>query len=164
MRGTNTASVTNTIDIAACLRRRRSLSVKAISNADLYAKTYADGGGFFSGSKLKASNTLTRSTTINIGDSSDLSADFGSLTVKAAAGVNDDIYTYARISSGGVVALGNAEANGTVKLLGEREHRRGRKPARPLQYAEHLSDSSIGSFSASVEVNTSGLGVCPQSK
>ena len=152
----------NTINIAGTLAAGGGLSILATSAANLYAKTYADGGGFFSGSKLKANNTLTRTTSVNIGENSVLSADFGNLLVKAVAGVNDTVYTYARISSGGVVALGTAEANGTIDSTARVSVAAGAKLTDRYNTLSVYADSSLGSYSASVEVNTSGLGVRPK--
>jgi hypothetical protein len=109
VKGTNTVNVTNLVEIGAALVAGTSLSILATSNANLYARTYADGGGFFSGDKLVASNTLTRSTTVSLLAGASLSADFGDLTVKATAGANDNIRTLAKITPAALCALGSAE-------------------------------------------------------
>ena len=161
--GSNTATVTNTVDIKGALTAWNSLSIRAISNANLYAKTYADGGGFFSGSNLVAENTLTRTTSVHVDDDSALSANFGDLLIKALAGTSDNIYTYARIASGGVVALGTATANGTVNSTASVTIDPGVAIRDRYNTLSIYADSSLNSFSASVEVNTSGLGVRPHS-
>jgi len=163
MYGSNTISVLNAIDITGALSAGSSLTVQAKSNADMYAKTYADGGGFFSGSTLKAVNDLTRSTTVGVGVNSSLYADFGDLLIEAVSGENDDIYTYSKISSGGVVALGDAEATTDVDSSSLVTIGAGVSIQDRFNTVNIYSNASIDSFVAKVEVNTSGLGVRPYS-
>ncbi|MEN6340037.1 MAG: hypothetical protein ABFD03_07915, partial [Clostridiaceae bacterium] len=161
VKGSNTVNVTNTVNILAVLTAGTSLSILATSNANLYARTYADGGGFFSGDKLKAVNSLTRSTTINLYDGSQLCADFGDLLVKASAGANDTIRTLAKITSGGVVALGKAEAKATVTNTASVSVGEGVSIQDRYNSVKLISDASLNNLSSTVEVNTSGLGVRP---
>ncbi|MDP3447996.1 MAG: hypothetical protein Q8S22_08055, partial [Eubacteriales bacterium] len=160
-RGSNEVVVTNSITIGGQLLAGTALTVLATSNADMYAKTYADGGGFFSGDTLKAINKLTRDTIVNINANSVLTADFGNLLIKAVSGADDDIYTYARISSGGVVALGTAKLDVTVDSSATVNIGSGVLIQDRFNTVSIYADASLKNLSASVEVNTSGLGVRP---
>ncbi|HWP21633.1 MAG TPA: hypothetical protein VN417_02730 [Candidatus Cryosericum sp.] len=164
VQGSNTLNVTNTVNILAVLSAGTSLSILATSNANLYARTYADGGGFFSGDKLKAVNSLTRSTAVYLLGGSQLTADFGDLVVKASAGANDNIRTMAKITSGGVVALGKAEAKATVNSTASVSVGAGVSIYDRYNTVKLVSDSSLNNLSSTVEVNTSGLGVRPLSE
>ena len=114
-KGENHITSNNTVTIGAKLQADDSLTVTADSKATMTAKTVADGGGFFTEGKLTAINELVRSCMITVAENSDLSANHGSLSICANAGENDVITTTAKITSGGVVALGKVRTELTLK-------------------------------------------------
>lgn len=114
-KGENHITSNNTVTIGAKLQADDSLTVTADSKATMTAKTVADGGGFFTKGTLTAINELIRSCLITVAENSDLSANHGSLSICANAGENDVITTTAKITSGGVVALGNVRTELTLK-------------------------------------------------
>ncbi|MEE0756887.1 hypothetical protein [Allofournierella sp.] len=161
--GENTADTTNTITVNGTLDAGEALTVEAVSAAQLNAATYADGGGFFSGTTLWSKNTLNRAVSILIGDASALLANYGDLTVNAVGGARDSIITRSEVSSGGVVALGTATAlvniDSDVKVqIGKNALIRAR-----FSTVNIFADASQAGVETNVSADASGLGVAPNS-
>ncbi len=109
-RGENTLYTNNYLTVQAFISAYEALRIRAMSSVTMIAQTEANGGGFFSGKRLYAENTLDRNVRVTVSDGSELRSDYGDITVAAVAGENDWLVSWARVTSGGVVSLGEAEA------------------------------------------------------
>ena len=109
--GSNTINTSNTINFAGVLDAFEAAVIKASSKTDMRSETYADGGGFISGSSLTAESVLSRTVKVTIGDGSSITTNYGDVDILAAGGSEDSIVTISKISSGGFVAMGYATLN-----------------------------------------------------
>lgn len=97
--GNNTITTDNLVDIGASgIFATGKITIKALSNVTMYARTVADTkGGFTSKSDLTARNILNRAVTANIGNGAQIESDFGDVEILAQAGTEDDIETQTRL-------------------------------------------------------------------
>ena len=114
-KNTLTQRVLTKIDNDAVLSAGGGITIKAISNANLYAKTNVNSGGIIDAGTLQAYNTLSsRDVDTTIGNGASLTADYGNIVIQAQSGLDDDIYTCATGTSGGLVTISNAKAETKV--------------------------------------------------
>jgi hemolysin-type calcium-binding region len=160
-KGENHITSNNTVTIGAKLQADDSLTVTADSKATMTAKTVADGGGFFTKGTLTAINELIRSCLITIAENSDLSANHGSLSICANAGENDVITTTAKITSGGVVALGKVQTNLTLKTTSKVDIQNVGSIQNRFGTVTIRANASQNGVVTNSSADCSGLGVAP---
>ena len=160
-KGENHITSNNTVTIGAKLQADDSLTVTADSKATMTAKTVADGGGFFTKGTLTAINELIRSCLITVAENSDLSANHGSLSICANAGENDVITTTAKITSGGVVALGKVQTNLTLKTTSKVDIQNVGSIQNRFGTVTIRANASQNGVVTNSSADCSGLGVAP---
>ncbi len=160
-KGWNSIGASNSVTVRGTLAAGKSLTVQAVSTAFMIARSYADGGGFFSGTMLEAGNELSRSAAVTILSGAVLSADFGDLTIKASAGAGDQITTESRIVSGGVVALGSAESTTDIDSSSTVSIGSGTSITNRFNAVNIYAEASMKRSETITSVDTYGLGVRP---
>ncbi len=87
------------------------IDVWAYSDADMYARSRFMGKfGIVGGNDVTATNTLTRSATVQVGDYAKMTAGGGLLKLYAQTGSEDSIVTRAEVQGSGVLSRGNSYA------------------------------------------------------
>ena len=121
MKGENTIHEENNIDIgtAANLWAKGSMNISNASSVEAEGITDLNGGGLIDGTAAFADNAIYRYMRLNVGDSTHLTSDVGSINLKTISGAEDKIVTKSLINNGGAIAVGNGVA--TTKLTSENQ-------------------------------------------
>ncbi|NLF29012.1 MAG: hypothetical protein GX592_14040, partial [Clostridiales bacterium] len=164
--GSNTIDCVMKVGVGASkLFATENVLIQADSNAYMYALTHANSdGGFYNGSTMQAKNSLTRAVTADILAGADIEADFGTLTIKAVGGAEDDITTTARVESTGFVAIGDTRTYTDVSTTATANIAIGAKLKNTFGYVKVYADASINRAYAYSHVYNSGVGNEPDAK
>ena len=163
-KGENHIHTNNNITINAAIHAEGALTITTASNASMLARTIADGGGFFASGTLKAINELVRSSIITIEEETELSANFGDLTISSNVGEDDSIITYAKITSGGVVSLGDVETSLTLNNTAKVQVTGFKSITNRFGTVKVRSNASQNGVDTYGSADCSGLGVAPDVK
>ena len=123
MMGKNSIDQENNIDFGGGseVSANGNIKIETAQRTLAHASTKMTGGSVVEGSAAKAENNIYRVARVNVGEGASIHTDGegNTLTILASSGMGDNIYTEATVSSGGLVALGDAKAYANVKTYTE---------------------------------------------
>ena len=121
MKGENTINDENNLTIGegASLTAGKDLKLAAHNSAVMTAKSLYSGGGAIEGGSAKATNRLTRTARIVVGDGVSLEASDGELHIESVTGEGDKIHTRTELKGGGGVAVEKSIAQTFVTSTNE---------------------------------------------
>ena len=177
MMGMNVIDQESTIDIGngAVLAKidhtdpRSGILISMDTATNAQAETLLFGGALLSGNAAYAKNYIKRTSQVRIGDGATIDAQGRNLSIQNISGRNESIKTNAHVASGGVIAIGDANATTEITsrndtIVGKGVTLKGQDVklhAISTSYKEGANGSRTYGINTLANVTEAGLGVLP---